>query len=433
MTSNIVLTILVATVPSRLDYFYPKIMKQLLSQTEKYNNVELISFFDNKKRTIGKKRGEMLNLAQGKYVTFVDDDDRISDDYVYEIVNAIVTNNDVDCIVYNNETKIETTQKKVLCKYGIEYTTTGYINNEQTQWRGKPAHTMVWKSSIAKKHPFSDMGNGEDYDWVKRACLDIKTQHRIDKILYYYDACYTTTSETANLSDAVIMQNINKHMNIENPVSECNNDLSRHWEDCHLMVENEHHFFLTGSHLNQYLQIFNCNTHYIMSSNILEIGIGEGQVVKEMFNDGKNITTSDISESAKDKIKDIASYYHLNNIDNIPKNTFDIIFCHLVVQHIDNNMLEYHLKHFIPTLNDNGIYYIQYRGQHEINNDKNIDELCKYGDVTRRPEYFKNIVEKYNGIVIEDNLVRTGEYIEGKYKPWSWRVIKIKRNTYNSL
>ena len=128
-------------------------------------------------------------------------------------MHAIITTDNVDCIVYNTETKIETTQKKVLCKYGIEYTTIGYINNEQTQWRGKPAHTMVWNSLIAKKHSFSDMNNGEDYDWVNRAYLDIKTQHRIDKILYYYDACYTTTSETANLSDEVIIKNINKHLN----------------------------------------------------------------------------------------------------------------------------------------------------------------------------------------------------------------------------
>ena len=167
---------------------------------------------------------------------------------------------------------------------------------------------------------------------------------------------------------------------------------------------------------------------YNLSNNILEIGIGEGHVVKEMVNHGKNITTSDISESAKDKIKDISSYYHLNNIDNIPKNNFDIIFCHLVVQHIDDSMLEYHLKHFIPTLNEKGVYYIQYRGKHETTINKNIDELCKYGDVTRDPVYFKNIVEKYNGIVIEDNVVRNGDYIEGVYKPWSWRVIKIMKN-----
>jgi hypothetical protein len=423
MENNILLTILVPTVPSRIDFFYPKIMKQLLTQTEKYTNIELIAFFDNKKRTIGKKRGEMLNLAQGKYVTFIDDDDRISSDYVDEIMNAINTNADIDCIVYNTETKIETTQKIVLCKYGIEYTDIGYINKDQTQWRGKPAHTMVWKTSIAKKHEYSNMNGGEDMDWVRRAYLDIKTQHRIDKVLYFYDACYTTTSETANLHDSVIMNNISKYTALNN-----NNNLSNHWENCHSMVEKEHHFFLTGSSLNQYLDLFKCHNHYNVSSNILEIGIGEGQVVKEMFNNGKNITTTDISENAKDKIKDIASYYHLNNIDKIEKNIFDIIFCHLVVQHIDDNMLEYHLKHLIPTLNDRGIYYIQYRGKHEINIDKSVDELCKYGDVTRDPEYFKNIVEKYNGTVIEDSLVKQGEYIEGKYNPWSWRVIKIKKN-----
>ena len=210
--SDILLTILVPTVPSRIDSFYPRIMKQLLEQTKKYNNIELVAFFDNKKRTIGKKRDEMLKLAQGKYVTFVDDDDRLSEDYVYEIMNAI-TNNDVDCIVYNTETTIETTNIKVLCKYGIEFTETGYINNEQTQWRGKPAHTMIWKSSIAKKHNFLDMGNGEDYNWVNRAYRDIKTQHRIDKILYFYDACYTTTSETASLPDDTIIKNIEKYFN----------------------------------------------------------------------------------------------------------------------------------------------------------------------------------------------------------------------------
>lgn len=148
-----------------------------------------------KKELLEKKRDDMLKLAQGKYLTFVDDD-RISNDYIDEIMYAIVKDNDTDCIVYNSETRLEhLSNKKVLCKYGIEFNKTEYINDEQTQWRGKPSHTMIWKSMIAKKHSFSNMGHGEDYEWVKRACLDIKTQHRINKILYYYDACYKTTSE----------------------------------------------------------------------------------------------------------------------------------------------------------------------------------------------------------------------------------------------
>jgi len=209
--SNILLSILVPTVPSRIDYFYPKIMKELLKQSKKYNNIEIISFFDNKKRTIGKKRDEMLKLAQGKYVTFIDDDDRISKNYIDEIMYAIITTDNVDCIVYNVICCVNNSHIKKLCKYGIEFEY-GDINNGK-EWRGKPAHTMIWKSSIAKKHSYSDKQNGEDMDWVKRAYLDIKTQHRIDKVLYYYDANYNTTSETANLSDDVIMKNIDILLN----------------------------------------------------------------------------------------------------------------------------------------------------------------------------------------------------------------------------
>lgn len=208
MNADILLTILVPTVPSRLVYFYPKIMAQLLSQTEKYNNIEVISFFDNKKRTIGKKRNEMLNLAQGKYVTFVDDDDRLTDDYIDEIMNALNNNNNVDCVVYNVICCVNDGNIKKLCKYGIEFQY-GDINGG-LEWRGKPAHTMVWKSSIAKKHVYSNMQHGEDIEWVLRAYLDIKTQYRIDKVLYYYDANYATTSETSNLPDSVIYENVNK-------------------------------------------------------------------------------------------------------------------------------------------------------------------------------------------------------------------------------
>ena len=60
---NILLSILVPTVPNRLDNFYPRIMRELLKQindNDLNDNVELIAFFDNKKRTIGKKRGEMV-------------------------------------------------------------------------------------------------------------------------------------------------------------------------------------------------------------------------------------------------------------------------------------------------------------------------------------------------------------------------------------
>jgi len=50
------LSILVPTVPSRLTTYYPRIMSDLLKQTENYPEIEIIGLFDNKKRTIGQKR-----------------------------------------------------------------------------------------------------------------------------------------------------------------------------------------------------------------------------------------------------------------------------------------------------------------------------------------------------------------------------------------
>jgi glycosyltransferase involved in cell wall biosynthesis len=205
------LSILVPTVPSRIELFYVKLMKELLRQIEPYkNDIELIAFFDNKKRSIGKKRQEMINLSQGEYIVFIDDDDRISENYISEIMIKLYENPDADCVVFDSICRLDGGIEK-LCKYGIEFEY-GYIN-DGLEWRGKPAHTMVYASNIVKRHEYTDMGCGEDFNWVKRAYLDIKNQIRIDKILYYYDSEGSTLSEMSGISDEVILENVNKRLN----------------------------------------------------------------------------------------------------------------------------------------------------------------------------------------------------------------------------
>lgn len=207
---NIKLSILIPTVPNRIDNFYLRIMKDLIKQIRPYSDIELLSFFDNKKRSIGKKRDDMLKLAKGEYLVFIDDDDRISEDYVKEIMNALYLNPQTDCVVFNSITRVSG-GPEIICKYGVEFEY-GYILDGK-EWRGKPAHTMVYKSAIAKVHRYSDMVHFEDVDWVKRACEDIKIQTRIDKVLYYYDSECETTSETHNLNDDIINKNIENKFN----------------------------------------------------------------------------------------------------------------------------------------------------------------------------------------------------------------------------
>ena len=190
------LSILVPTIPNRFNNYYQKMMNNLIEQVKPYDDdIELISLFDNKKRTIGKKRNEMINMAQGEYIVFIDDDDRIAPDYVKEIMTALYENPNTDCVVFD---MLSFTDGKspILNKHGIEFKY-GFVQVEdKLEWRSLPTHIMVYKSDIIKKHGFNDkLKSTEDTDFVIRAAPDIKVQTRINKILYLYDTNYTTTSE----------------------------------------------------------------------------------------------------------------------------------------------------------------------------------------------------------------------------------------------
>ena len=59
---------------------------------------ELILFEDDRQFTTGHKRNVLLTKAGGKFVSFVDDDDDVSDWYVRDIVDTIIQHPDLDVI-----------------------------------------------------------------------------------------------------------------------------------------------------------------------------------------------------------------------------------------------------------------------------------------------------------------------------------------------
>ena len=204
---TIKLSILIPTLPNRLELFYLPLIKILLKQIEPYNNIELISLFDNKKRTIGRKRQNMIDIIQGEYVCFIDDDDRISDDYIKLIMDTLDNNPNTDCVVFWSCINQPNMEDKIV-KFGFE------------ERNNLPCHVHVWKSSIVKKYEYKNINHGEDHDWINRAKNDIHHLSKIDKILYYYDARYNTTSETVGLSEEIIKKNINKILNNTNDLHE---------------------------------------------------------------------------------------------------------------------------------------------------------------------------------------------------------------------
>jgi glycosyltransferase involved in cell wall biosynthesis len=157
------------------------LLQGLASQAENLP-VEVLAFYDNKKRSVGEKRNSLLREARGDYVVYLDDDDRVEPDYLAVLVATIAANPGVDCIVYD-QLCTRPRKEPLLCKYGIELE---YNNVQKGLWTGKPAHTMPWRRELVKNVAFGDSNFGEDTDWVKRAVLAARTQVRIERVMYYY-------------------------------------------------------------------------------------------------------------------------------------------------------------------------------------------------------------------------------------------------------
>jgi hypothetical protein len=194
--SGIKLSILVPAIPSRRNSTYALLMDSLMAQTSMRRDVEVLALLDTKHRTIGEKRQNLLNLAQGEYVVFVDDDDRVVDHFVRAITAKLEACPNADCVVYDMVCTLPE-GPTITCKYGVEYLT-GPTSDFDTHFY-PPTCTMVWKRSIVMPHLFEHMNQNEDLEWGRRASASITCQERIDDVLYFYDV---RTSESGIRAEA---------------------------------------------------------------------------------------------------------------------------------------------------------------------------------------------------------------------------------------
>jgi hypothetical protein len=141
---------------------------------------EIIVFSDNKQISIGRKRNELTRRAIGDWISFIDDDDIVESDYAQQILSKTSTN--PDCIVFD-AFRFDNGRKDRLVKYGIEYKSD--YNTPECYFR-IPNHLMAFKREIALHVPYPNVSFGEDSDFAKKVLPFIRTQERIDKVLYHY-------------------------------------------------------------------------------------------------------------------------------------------------------------------------------------------------------------------------------------------------------
>lgn len=186
------LSILVCSVHTRYDTFLPKMQKELYGQladlsVEDQKRVEIMVLTDNKQMMLGAKRNHMVDMAQGKYIQFVDDDDRIAPDFIYELLKA--TESDADCIVFTAMVSLNGEEAKP-CYYSKE---NGMDFNKKDAYYRIPNHICCVKKEVSIRSSFPNVLYGEDSGYSKVLFEHLRTEHKIDKVLYYYDYNAETT------------------------------------------------------------------------------------------------------------------------------------------------------------------------------------------------------------------------------------------------
>lgn len=177
------LSILIPSIPSRIVRM-TKLYGNIYIQSENHD-VEILCLIDNKKRTIGQKRDALVQMANGEYLTFVDDDDHIKPCYIEQILKSVDSGKDVIC------PKIECSingGNKFIASHSILYENqeARIIDGKWIDVTRKPLHNSIWKSELAKSERFPNASYGEDGHWAKRLWPKVKSEYVINEVISSY-------------------------------------------------------------------------------------------------------------------------------------------------------------------------------------------------------------------------------------------------------
>lgn len=198
------LSVLIPSVSTRRATFAPRIADQLFGQHEALPpddaaRIEILMLTDAKGMVLGDKRNAMVRMASGKYVVFVDDDDRVEPDYLQTLLRQCEY--DVDCVCLEASVSLDGGEP-MRCRYSIKYPTD---QNTVREYRRLPNHLCAVRRSIALQAPFPSRLCGEDSEYAKLLQPLLKTERQVGRILYHYDFNSATTETQGGPTVDVVM------------------------------------------------------------------------------------------------------------------------------------------------------------------------------------------------------------------------------------
>lgn len=177
-----ILSVLIPTLVERREVFNK--LKERLDKLASPYKVEIISLEDNRQKTTGQKRNDLIDMANGKFSVFIDDDDDVPDWYFEQIFNAINNNPQCDCIGFKG--MIYGYGQPAIFRHsvGLPYSP-GKVKGEYLR---PPNHLNPMLTEYFKAVRFPDLTFAEDFDFCNRLAEMklIKNEVFIDLVMYHY-------------------------------------------------------------------------------------------------------------------------------------------------------------------------------------------------------------------------------------------------------
>lgn len=185
------LSILIPSLNERQDKLVH--LKEELDRQIGKRNVQVLSVSDNRQMSIGQKRNMLLTQSTGEYVSFVDDDDTVSIDYIDKTLNALIKN--PDCSSLTGQVVFSDGYSRPFI-HSLRYDRWIDDHKGKVYYR-PPNHLNAVRRSIAVAVGFPSINSGEDRVFSMGIRQHLKTEEWIDGIIYNY-ICRKTFEETHN-------------------------------------------------------------------------------------------------------------------------------------------------------------------------------------------------------------------------------------------
>ena len=190
---RILLSILIPSIPERYDMLN-ELLRELQDQCDRLppnlcKKWELCCAIDNGTRSVGAKRNQLLRMAVGRFVTFIDDDDFVEPSYLNSILTVIEKNPSADVVTFKQKCTLNGGRDFFTVDADMTHDQNEIIPEEgpwKTEYKRLCWHWCVFRASMTAQVNFRDISVGEDLCWLSDLYPKIRVQAKINRVLHQY-------------------------------------------------------------------------------------------------------------------------------------------------------------------------------------------------------------------------------------------------------